>query len=348
MGQIFSLHVRGNIFRVAARSAKTSREMRPRLWRIIRNSGCVLFLSTLLFTAYWSDQNSPNLNVISPAVSRERLDIPPKVLRVVDSIQHAFNFVYLQLVNEAYTEMTLSWTCNVMGIDGVLDRTIFIATDVPTLNILSSRSVKVVLFERQQGRDLSYGQSAYFEFMLFRAKIVEQLLLRGVNVWLVESDAVWFADPAPYLTSLRDKDVVAGQDGKLTDEIPEAGFIFLNSTKRTQRMWSALRQQHERTLRLYADSDRQTLGDEGSEMLMLPQHLRSVAWTFFPKDRFVSGKWYLDRNMRENSFPVVIQNNWIVGNAEKIRRAQDWGHWFLDSSHSCRKSTDTPRIGDTR
>ena len=229
--------------------------------------------------------------------------------------------------------MTLSWVCNVNKFE-VLHKTVLIATDFVSHQALSVHVPHVVLLERDRSLDLSYGQAAYFEFMSFRAKIVEELLYRGNNIWLVESDSVWFADPFPYLQEIYDMDVIAGQDGILSESIPEGGFLFLNATSRTKVMWSDLRQQHERALEEMSGTD--NVGDAGSEMLMLPDHLKKVRWTFFPKHRFVSGLWYTNTDMQATSRPVIIQNNWIIGNREKINRAKAHGHWFLvESSMTC-------------
>ena len=244
-------------------------------------------------------------------------------------------FMYLQLVNAGYVNMTLSLVCNVKSLDSqILDKTLFIATDPIAANELKSHVPHIFLYRREGNCDLAYGQAVYFEFMLFRARIIEDLRSRGVNVWLVESDAVWLEDPTNYIKSFHGMDVVAGQDGVLSESIPEGGFLFLNSTLATKRMWNSLRHQHQDTLR--ANLGLENLGDSGSEMLMLPNHLKAVNWTFSPKERFVSGLWYSNEEMRKRSHPVVIQNNWIIGNAEKEKRAKMWGHWFLqDGSVEC-------------
>lgn len=251
------------------------------------------------------------------------------VIEDIRLINSASGFVYLQLVNKAYTNMTLSWICNVERFS-VLDKTVFIATDLVSFQTLSKWAPHVFLRERDQSPDLSYGQAAYYEMISFRSKIVEELLHSEVSVWLVESDSVWLADPLPHLQSVHGMDVVAGQDGTFSDEIPEAGFIFLNATFRTKRLWSDLRQQHDQALAQMSEAA--DLGDAGSEMLMLPGHLGKVRWTFFPKINFVSGLWYTNEDMKALAKPVVIQNNWIVGNKAKTERAKKFGHWFLTES----------------
>ena len=58
-----------------------------------------------------------------------------------------------------------------------------------------------------------------------------------------------------------------------------------------------------------------------------------------PKSKYVSGRWYdggvrqdsaeVRAYVRQHGVPYVINNNWIIGNENKIKRAKRWGHWFL-------------------
>lgn len=158
-----------------------------------------------------------------------------------------------------------------------------------------------------------------------------------MNVWLIESDATWFGDPSILLPTYTNYDVIAGQDGLLEQNYAEGGFLFLNSTHGTVRLWQKIRKHQEtelsRSTWLRFASNRET--EHGNEMFLLRKFLHDVRWTFFDKRRFVSGLWYTDDRFRTNTKPLVIQNNWIRGNAEKIRRAQQWGHWFLLANNSC-------------
>ena len=57
----------------------------------------------------------------------------------------------------------------------------------------------------------------------------------------------------------------------------------------------------------------------------------SVKWAFFPKDKFVSGRWYRGRTQEfDGTDPIVIQNNWAVGIDEKIGRAKRFKQWYLE------------------
>ena len=54
-----------------------------------------------------------------------------------------------------------------------------------------------------------------------------------------------------------------------------------------------------------------------------------VNWALFPRDKFVSGRWYQGTEF-DGTRPVVIQNNWAVGSEEKIERAKKFKQWYLE------------------
>jgi hypothetical protein len=74
------------------------------------------------------------------------------------------------------------------------------------------------------------------------------------------------------------------------------------------------------------------MGDSGSEQLMLDKLIReepnlTVAW--LPPENFASGLYYRDaRYSKSIKHPIVILNNFIIGNSAKINRAKKWKHWF--------------------
>jgi len=172
--------------------------------------------------------------------------------------------------------------------------------------------------------------------MLFRARLVLLLLEHGVGVWLIEADSTWFDNPTKFLHDMHGMDVVVGQDGtfEILPHLPEAGFIFLNSTAAARAMWTGLIAQQ---AGLLANSSAEQLGHDGSEMIMLREggHLDKVIWASFPKTRFVGGLWYQEELFRHAVNPMVIQNNWLVSKQEKIARAKEWGHWFTDDDGEC-------------
>ena len=245
-------------------------------------------------------------------------------------IQQRHGFVFLQLFNGDYVAFVRSWICQAVRIPHLMQQVLFVGTDSIAVQALRDDSVANVVSLPYSSSNLSYGQRQYFDYMLFRAKVVLGLLDAGINVWLVEADALWLQNPSPVIREARGLDVIAGQDGTffISPSQPCAGFIYLNATNATRLMWSDLMAQHERVLKASTTDE---LGASGSEMLMLPYHLPKVKWASFERTSFVGGKWYSDANFRNAVNPLVIQNNWLVGNRRKIERAKEFGHWFLGS-----------------
>lgn len=163
---------------------------------------------------------------------------------------------------------------------------------------------------------------------------------------IIESDATWFGDPSAQLERYANYDVVAGQDGLLEQNNAEGGFLYLNNTPGTIHMWRKIRQLQESELFMrkpfrFVPNRKVEVHDAGNEMFLLQKLLRDVRWTVFDKRRFVSGLWYKDDMFRSETNPIVIQNNWIKGTPAKIRRARQWGHWFLLANNSCPRKLST-------
>ena len=255
-------------------------------------------------------------------------------LNQLTAIQKEFGFVFVQLVNSAYLRMVLNWVCNAPP--GVLEQTVFFATDVLTERVLNTyvpRIIPNVILYPYESPELTYGNRNYYYFMAFRLRLMEQIIASGVSIWLVESDSTWFEHPGWVLQEYTDQDVLAGQDGLLTDSIPEAGNMFLNaSSDSTLTLLTNLRKEQEWSLWKLADGE---VGNNGNEMLMLPRHLNKLRWTFLPRKLFVGGLWYKNETFRNSVTPLVIQNNWVIGNHAKVQRAKNWGHWYLLDDLTC-------------
>jgi len=269
---------------------------------------------------------------------RERINLSETAFKNIESVQIRNGFVFLQMINAAYIPMTLNWICGVST--SVLEKCVFLATDTIAAEKLKELQMNV-LHQNMNSVELRFGTRDYYLYMLQRTKIVEQLLERGINTWIIESDATWLHDPSNELVKYQNYDVIAGHDGTLVDinPQPQAGFIFLNATERTLRLWRHIRRRQEIQLRIFRFFRTRMAGNE---MLILRKQLHMVRWTLFDSRTFVSGLWYTDEYTRSQTNPFVIQNNWLAGNNAKIERAKLWAHWFLDSNGECRGKRSSP------
>ena len=72
----------------------------------------------------------------------------------------------------------------------------------------------------------------------------------------------------------------------------------------------------------------------------LVKSYKPLKWAYLDQRAFAAGMWYQDKRVSAKTprrkQPVVILNNWITGNEAKMKRAKQWGHWYL--------SDDDPRL----
>jgi hypothetical protein len=246
--------------------------------------------------------------------------------------------VAIQLLNEGYVGMTESWICNVKSFPGVLNRTLFIATDAAAYNALTQwdATLHVVHIDYAAPTDMSYGQYSYFSYMLFRTRLICYLLANGISLWLIEADAVWLRDPSDEVLATKG-DMVTMSDWQPPHQQPQGGFQLLNPSNSTLKVWLKLLKQQAETVKGFQAGD--DMGNAGNEQDMLKNLLLAetdlhVAW-LDPK-HFLSGMYYFMPDYAATAVePMVILNNFIVGNAGKISRAKQHGHWFLNDDGMC-------------
>ena len=277
----------------------------------------------------------------SPTLPDSTPSFPPDGGTKTDYIQlgkimqskHAF--VNVQLLNHGYVEMTKSWICNVRSFPGVLEKTMFITTDQNAYDQLFKfdSELNIVLELYETPKDLTYGQYAYYDFMLFRTKLLLQLLKNDIVIWLTESDAVWLKDPSDVVLNTKG-DMVTMSDGPHPQKILQGGFQLLRPTKPTVSVWTKLLTMFQN--KMSAAKKGKEMNDSGSEQLMLNSLIRkephlNMQWLDW--QLFAPGLYYRDKN----KFPraMVILNNWIKGNAAKIARSKKWNHWYLDENGKC-------------
>ncbi|XP_063409108.1 uncharacterized protein LOC134692580 [Mytilus trossulus] len=58
--------------------------------------------------------------------------------------------------------------------------------------------------------------------------------------------------------------------------------------------------------------------------------------TMTPFSEFPDGKLIKASKSRRIAWhPYVIHNNWIIGRRKKMKRAKQWGHWFMKDNGEC-------------
>lgn len=150
-------------------------------------------------------------------------------------------------------------------------------------------------------------------------------------------DFVWLGDPLPEVLSHKDADVVGvGVYGR-NHQLICGCFLLLNPTPATEKVWSRLTEQMEDLYKKVANSGSKTAVSEATNdqtflSSLLNAKYGGVKVVYLPDDLFPEGKWYMEPKLRAaNPNPLVIHNNWVIGNDVKIKRAKKFGHWFVSN-----------------
>jgi FkbM family methyltransferase len=323
-------------------------DLKSRGWSIAYNSAngqeMTFLRASQVADATLQGLRNQHQQVLSPGNSMVDLDAARELLGFARRISGEHGVVLIQILNEGFVEMTKSWICNVQRFPGVLSKLLFIATDEAAYNAIRSfhPSVNVVKLLYHAPKNLSYGQHAYFSFMLFRTKLLLILLEHDVTLFLIESDSLWLEDPTN-LVLLTPGDMVTMSDTIPPETFLQGGFQLLRPTSLTMNVWKKMLRRLNEVLK--KSDGRDHIGDEGSEQHMLNALIQEepglqVGW--LPREYFVPGVYYNDPEYAATiTNPKVILNNWIVGTDKKIERAKKWKHWFLAEDGQCDLITAT-------
>ena len=264
------------------------------------------------------------------------------LLSKAKSLQSQHGFVVLQLLNAGYIEMTKSWICNVKPFRTVLPKTLFVTTDKRSYESLVDfdEAEFHVIFERYDAPAMmQYGRTEYYRYMLFRTRLLLNLLDANVTIWLTESDATWFSDPTVQVIRTPGDMVTMNDlcDGGNKTAL-QGGFQVLRPSQATKNLWQGMHGRLEARLRPYGNESLFIQG-EGNEQHLLDYLVKKdpeLQMTWLGGDDFVCGLWYKNETVRSRlPTPIVLLNNWIAGNSNKTSRAKEWKHWFLQENDQC-------------
>ena len=261
---------------------------------------------------------------------------------VASAITKEKGVVLFTIINNGYIDLAFSWLCNTAVIDDIHQRVIFLATDVSTGQRLHQQwpAVHVVsLKDTRYDGALSFGRAGYLRLMVQRTQIIQRLLQSNVRLLLFEVDFVWLANPLPTILSQSDQahsDIVA---------IREIGtpqtcgcFFLLNPTPVTKALWTRLTEQMDEVSQAAANKSKDAnmmrlKNDQDSLTTLINTKYGGVNVSYLSERQFPNGQWYKNSALRAlKPDPLVIHNNYIIGNDQKIKRAKKFGHWFLVKS----------------
>ncbi|XP_076458229.1 uncharacterized protein LOC143291964 [Babylonia areolata] len=261
-------------------------------------------------------------------------------LDMVRKIYAQNGLVLFTMINDAFLDFAASWCCNTASFDHIHQQTLFLTTDLQTGQRLQALwpnvSVVAMTSPEFQGSQ-EYSKVGYVRLMTERTRFILRLLETGVQLLLFEVDCVWLTSPLPVVLAHRSNaDIVATKvTGKNTIA---GGFLLLNPTRATVKFWQQLTHMmnqlfvklrtHQKTAGVS-----EGLNDQEFFSSLARQKYGGIRIVFLPSTAFPDGKWYsLSEKQRKESKPIIINNNWVLGNNAKRQRAKTFGHWFWDDS----------------
>ncbi len=255
-------------------------------------------------------------------------------------------FVYLMYFNSGYWELVHSWICNIILVDSrVLKRTLFVVGDAGASRLLLNLYPEAKIYSPtflQYHEKAAYGSYEYFKMTLDRLTIQSSLLSAGISVFVVEADAVWFSPISEYILDLLEAyPIISADDGG--NGLISAGFMYFD--QRESAFFKRYTEKYRDTLEnIRASGVLKVNTIDKGEQHMMTQLLQGtdlpVSW--LDECHFARGTWYSDPHYRLRCpHPKVIQNNYVVGNENKIERAKEWGHWFVQEDGECQSKLPT-------
>ncbi|KAL4236238.1 hypothetical protein ACF0H5_004625 [Mactra antiquata] len=252
--------------------------------------------------------------------------------------------VMVTIVNAAYVPFAFSWLCNTQSM-GIHSSILVLSTSDSARNELKMRwpDIRVVSLNLSiSDAKQDYSTVEYVKIMIHRAELFKALLNAGHEVMLFEFDYVWFENPLPRLQKMNDVDMLVNPVSGTDKTVINGGLIYLFPTEKTKSLWAQLTcklQELVKELRELQSSS--AVSESTNDQTFLSGLWRAgyanISSRELSLDDFADGQWYTtpeeDRKLWN---PVMISNNWVIGNDRKIERAKEFGHWFLkDDGQSC-------------
>lgn len=265
------------------------------------------------------------------------------VLHEAKGIGAKHKTVLISVINDGYIPFLYSWLCNTQQM-GVQDSVLVITTDLQTVKILRrdwpdvhAVAVDLKVPPGNQG----YSRVGYVKIMVKRAEILLDILKSGVNFMLTEFDYVWFGNPVPTFEALAGADILINPVSLTNGRISNGGLIYTFSTPKSIQLWNKLVEMM-RGLgeKLESMPDNAKFSEYENDQEFFSQLIREryadVQTHDLPLERYADGVWYMMSDTeRAKTNPIMISNNFIEGNVNKMKRAKQWKHWFLRDDCTC-------------
>jgi hypothetical protein len=278
-----------------------------------------------------------------------------KSLEKDDTVQS--KFVFIAYGNDAFLPFFQNWICNTANMNGVHERTLIITTSESSYKRLNKNrfNVKISylkLHNTQFNMNLDYDTYGYWKLVQIRVKALGDILSSGASMLLFEPDAIWAQNPLTDPELLNPAFDIIG----FSDSSGGIGFgwLLLKSNAKTIALWKEILRlttlEIDKHKNMKLNSPLHLAGEQQHfNNLIKNKHkyveFKDIKVKVLSKFKYCSGQWYdggrggngkqYRKQCKQKGIPFVVNNNWIVGNKGKIKRAKRWGHWFLNARNNC-------------
>ncbi|XP_045199995.2 uncharacterized protein LOC123554136 [Mercenaria mercenaria] len=328
------------------------------LSRLVNNIGSVIIVGGFIFVfLFWYVQPDKTLANVQKACIA---DWPRSMLEKetadgieeADDISHVVTIakmasqhngtVLVSVVNDAYLPFAYSWLCNTKHMN--IHKSVLVITmdgiskyklnkDWPDVNV-----VKLNLDIPRGNQE--YSSAGYLQIMIRRTEMLLELLKADIEVLLLEFDYMWFSNPLPNLQKMKGVDFLINP--VTSDEVVyNGGFLYMFPTERSKALWSRVTEMmRDLGKQLEQKSDKYQVSEDDNDQIyfstLVKEGFAEVKTQELPLHTYADGKWYDLPSWKRKHLPtVVISNNFVLGNQNKVKRAKKWNHWFLRDNCTC-------------
>ena len=275
--------------------------------------------------------------------------------KIQDENEGKVPFVFVMQATVGMIPMIKSWICNTATMENVHENTLLIV-DEPGKKLLDdfepAKGMHIVLDSLPEEMQGSWGFGTLGYWLATQNRfhtILDMIELGKVPVMIIEPDAVWLENPLddPAITD-SEADIVGFTDGDEGVGGIGFGFLRMKPTETVINLLTMAGESVDSTLKAASKKGEDDPSFFVGKVTGEQDFFSRLIWSFrqehpdvklidvLPGCLYPSGAWYMkpkadNEKCREKALGpmVVLQNNWIMGNENKISRAKSWGHWFL-------------------
>ena len=271
-----------------------------------------------------------------------------ELIRSARKIMEKNSFVYLLFLNEGFIEHTMNWICNIESVaPEILESTMFVSADFSTTRALLHFRNMLHTFTKPSAwtEAAPFGTFNYYRIVTERLEVENVLVQAGVNIQIIEADHIWSRSLNEKLGQLMQEHmIVAGDETSFTGQDLKkicGGFYGIASTAQTRRVFQAYLDDYKAYLdkfKGYAGIKSGRIPHFEDDQLFLSRITREnnldVHW--LGPCEYANGYWFESKSYQEKCpEPAILHNNFIVGSAQKARRASFIRKWYLSQRNKC-------------